>query len=292
MEGETKQGSQDRSQQQQPQPPAQKCPRCDSVNTKFCYYNNYSLSQPRYFCKACRRYWTQGGTLRNVPVGGGCRKGKRAKTSSSASSSSSSASQSPTTTSSAGHQFLGSSNLSLPSQYMISPPLPPAAGLGSYYPGGAAGFLNPIQSLNPNLAGPAQALLGSASSGSNLGLMQGFGGSAFAAGANQFFGGGNNPRQEENLMMGFPNSVSQHQMPSWQRPGEEEYDVSAGGSVPDTALWSISTSTTVEAAGKGGEKAAGGGVGGSGGSVNQQRDLDRRWNHGGGGGQLPGYGPS
>lgn len=25
-----------------------KCPRCDSENTKFCYYNNYSLSQPRY----------------------------------------------------------------------------------------------------------------------------------------------------------------------------------------------------------------------------------------------------
>ncbi|PWA64471.1 DOF transcription factor 11 [Artemisia annua] len=34
------------------------CPRCDSTNTKFCYYNNYSLSQPRYFCKTCRRYWT------------------------------------------------------------------------------------------------------------------------------------------------------------------------------------------------------------------------------------------
>ncbi|XP_052180642.1 dof zinc finger protein DOF2.5-like [Diospyros lotus] len=68
--------------QQQQQPP-QKCPRCDSLNTKFCYYNNYSLSQPRYFCKTCRRYWTQGGTLRNVPVGGGCRKGKRAKASSS-----------------------------------------------------------------------------------------------------------------------------------------------------------------------------------------------------------------
>ena len=58
----------------------QKCPRCESLNTKFCYYNNYSLSQPRYFCKTCRRYWTQGGTLRNVPVGGGCRKGKRART--------------------------------------------------------------------------------------------------------------------------------------------------------------------------------------------------------------------
>lgn len=67
----------------QPPPPPQKCPRCDSVNTKFCYYNNYSLSQPRYFCKMCRRYWTHGGTLRNVPVGGGCRKAKRVKTSSS-----------------------------------------------------------------------------------------------------------------------------------------------------------------------------------------------------------------
>ncbi|XP_051137930.1 dof zinc finger protein DOF4.6-like isoform X2 [Andrographis paniculata] len=50
-----------------------KCPRCSCSNTKFCYYNNYSLSQPRYFCKACRRYWTQGGTLRNVPVGGASR---------------------------------------------------------------------------------------------------------------------------------------------------------------------------------------------------------------------------
>ncbi|XP_010519068.1 PREDICTED: dof zinc finger protein DOF5.7 [Tarenaya hassleriana] len=54
-----------------------KCPRCNSPNTKFCYYNNYSLSQPRHFCKTCRRYWTRGGALRNVPVGGGCRKTKR-----------------------------------------------------------------------------------------------------------------------------------------------------------------------------------------------------------------------
>ncbi|KAF5742294.1 putative F-box family protein [Tripterygium wilfordii] len=71
---------QDQSIQQQ-QPPQQplRCPRCDSSNTKFCYYNNYSLSQPRHFCKACKRYWTRGGTLRNVPVGGGCRKNKRVK---------------------------------------------------------------------------------------------------------------------------------------------------------------------------------------------------------------------
>ncbi|XP_010530378.1 PREDICTED: dof zinc finger protein DOF1.6-like [Tarenaya hassleriana] len=50
------------------------CPRCNSANTKFCYYNNYNLSQPRHFCKSCRRYWTHGGTLRDVPVGGGSRK--------------------------------------------------------------------------------------------------------------------------------------------------------------------------------------------------------------------------
>ncbi|XP_072987983.1 dof zinc finger protein 1 [Typha latifolia] len=57
------------------------CPRCNSTNTKFCYYNNYSLTQPRYFCKTCRRYWTEGGSLRNVPVGGGSRKNKRSSTS-------------------------------------------------------------------------------------------------------------------------------------------------------------------------------------------------------------------
>ncbi|XP_057536408.1 dof zinc finger protein DOF2.4-like [Amaranthus tricolor] len=61
----------------------QKCPRCHSTNTKFCYYNNYSLSQPRHFCKTCRRYWTKGGNLRNVPVGGGCRRNKRSSSKSS-----------------------------------------------------------------------------------------------------------------------------------------------------------------------------------------------------------------
>ncbi|KVI08631.1 dof zinc finger protein DOF5.7-like [Cynara cardunculus var. scolymus] len=66
-------------------PPEQtlRCPRCDSPNTKFCYYNNYSLTQPRHFCKACRRYWTKGGALRNVPIGGSCRKNKKTKSCSS-----------------------------------------------------------------------------------------------------------------------------------------------------------------------------------------------------------------
>ncbi|OAY26142.1 dof zinc finger protein DOF1.4 [Manihot esculenta] len=72
-----------RRQQQQQQNHQQseplKCPRCDSTNTKFCYYNNYNKSQPRHFCKTCKRHWTRGGTLRNVPLGAG-RKNKRLKT--------------------------------------------------------------------------------------------------------------------------------------------------------------------------------------------------------------------
>ncbi|KAF8091260.1 hypothetical protein N665_0450s0018 [Sinapis alba] len=52
------------------------CPRCESANTKFCYYNNYNVSQPRYFCRNCQRYWTAGGSMRNVPVGSGRRKNK------------------------------------------------------------------------------------------------------------------------------------------------------------------------------------------------------------------------
>ncbi|KAH0450074.1 hypothetical protein IEQ34_020766 [Dendrobium chrysotoxum] len=60
------------------------CPRCESTNTKFCYFNNYNLSQPRHFCKDCRRYWTRGGALRNVPVGGGTRKNSKRSSATSA----------------------------------------------------------------------------------------------------------------------------------------------------------------------------------------------------------------
>ncbi|KFK27847.1 hypothetical protein AALP_AA8G437500 [Arabis alpina] len=74
-----------------------KCPRCNSLNTKFCYYNNYNLSQPRHFCKNCRRYWTKGGVLRNVPVGGGCRKAKRSKSSKQPPSPSPTSTDKPTT---------------------------------------------------------------------------------------------------------------------------------------------------------------------------------------------------
>ncbi|XP_074583543.1 uncharacterized protein LOC141839645 [Curcuma longa] len=52
------------------------CPRCKSRETKFCYFNNYNVNQPRHFCKACHRYWTAAGALRNVPVGAGRRRGR------------------------------------------------------------------------------------------------------------------------------------------------------------------------------------------------------------------------
>nr|XP_007148051.1 hypothetical protein PHAVU_006G176400g [Phaseolus vulgaris]ESW20045.1 hypothetical protein PHAVU_006G176400g [Phaseolus vulgaris] len=52
------------------------CPRCKSMETKFCYFNNYNVNQPRHFCKSCQRYWTAGGALRNVAIGAGRRKGK------------------------------------------------------------------------------------------------------------------------------------------------------------------------------------------------------------------------
>ncbi|WVZ58933.1 hypothetical protein U9M48_009149 [Paspalum notatum var. saurae] len=54
------------------------CPRCSSMDTKFCYFNNYNVNQPRHFCKNCQRYWTAGGAMRNVPVGAGRRKNKHA----------------------------------------------------------------------------------------------------------------------------------------------------------------------------------------------------------------------
>nr|DAD22834.1 TPA_asm: hypothetical protein HUJ06_024297 [Nelumbo nucifera] len=177
------------NQQQQQQQP-QKCPRCDSLNTKFCYYNNYSLSQPRYFCKTCRRYWTQGGTLRNVPVGGGCRKGKRSKKSYTADNlqnqlpsvpqlsqhqlqqqqfgSSTTSTSTVITTSGGGNPTLRTKEVDLmipPSHIPPVAPNPPSI----YYPGG--GFLSSLaalQSLNQpmNVAGEF--------GGSNLALLQGF----------------------------------------------------------------------------------------------------------------------
>lgn len=59
------------------------CPRCQSRNSKFCYYNNGSIYQPRYYCSECRRYWTEGGIQRNIPVGGPNRRQRRSASDSS-----------------------------------------------------------------------------------------------------------------------------------------------------------------------------------------------------------------
>lgn len=141
-----------------PPPQGHKCPRCESTNTKFCYYNNYSLLQPRYFCKACRRYWTQGGTLRNVPVGGGCRKGsKRAKTSTAAATAASTASSRPQ-----------------PPPSAAAPPI--ITGNTSYYPGIGGGFLSSLAAIQSSLGQPQLDLGGGGgSSGMNIGFLQGLG---------------------------------------------------------------------------------------------------------------------
>ncbi|KAL1560244.1 dof zinc finger protein DOF5.6-like isoform X2 [Salvia divinorum] len=128
-------------------PPPQKCPRCDSTNTKFCYYNNYSLTQPRYFCKACRRYWTHGGTLRNVPVGGGCRKSKRHKPSSSAPASSSSNESQPMLTAIPSQTLAALSAVHLPNMR----PFPPAMGTTFYRGGSFLSSLAAMQSLSTGI---------------------------------------------------------------------------------------------------------------------------------------------
>uniref|UniRef100_A0A0E0KBY9 Dof zinc finger protein n=1 Tax=Oryza punctata TaxID=4537 RepID=A0A0E0KBY9_ORYPU len=137
-----------------PQPePALKCPRCDSTNTKFCYYNNYSLSQPRHFCKTCRRYWTRGGSLRNVPVGGGCRRNKRSGKSSAAAGASSSSKPS----SSVARQLPGGG----------ASPMPSAA---ASTPGGAAGAIIPPSGLSSMSHHHFPFLGAMHSPGPNLGL--------------------------------------------------------------------------------------------------------------------------
>ncbi|KAG6579311.1 Dof zinc finger protein, partial [Cucurbita argyrosperma subsp. sororia] len=132
------------------------CPRCNSTNTKFCYYNNYSLSQPRYFCKSCRRYWTEGGSLRNVPVGGGSRKNKRSSLSAPVDKKINGSDQNPKMIHHA-HQDLNlaifppnnnnpisSSSSTTSSSHLfgsfMAPPPPPAAAAGVFNGAGGFGF--------------------------------------------------------------------------------------------------------------------------------------------------------
>ncbi|KAL0398574.1 UNVERIFIED_CONTAM: Dof zinc finger protein DOF3.5 [Sesamum radiatum] len=125
---------------------------------------------PRYFCKGCRRYWTQGGTLRNVPVGGGCRKTKRPK---------------PSIPSSSTTEIARTQSLSpaLPSQNltgMISGSALralPSVGHSNFYTGGA--FMSSLASMQSLPAGINQGVAlnlgggGGAQYGANMALLQG-----------------------------------------------------------------------------------------------------------------------
>ncbi|GER30842.1 zinc finger protein [Striga asiatica] len=54
------------------------------IRIAHAHFNDPPFDQdvlPRHFCKTCRRYWTKGGALRNVPIGGGCRKNRSASSS-------------------------------------------------------------------------------------------------------------------------------------------------------------------------------------------------------------------
>ncbi|KAJ6790609.1 putative dof zinc finger protein DOF2.4 isoform X2 [Iris pallida] len=157
-----------------PQPEqALKCPRCDSANTKFCYFNNYSLSQPRHFCKACRRYWTRGGALRNVPVGGGCRRNKRSKSSKSRSSAANNAGGSGASSSSSSTATSGSSVMpsSYPNHHQHHPQLPYLASLHALSEYGAPNLGMHFSALQPSVDHTASYQLGGGG-GSGIGLDQ------------------------------------------------------------------------------------------------------------------------
>ncbi|KAK9129632.1 hypothetical protein Sjap_010119 [Stephania japonica] len=132
-----------------------RCPRCDSSNTKFCYYNNYNLTQPRHFCKTCRRYWTKGGALRNIPIGGGCRKNKTSiSTASSTASKSSTAGKAKTNYVCSSSEIIKSlgSGFSSTHQLLGSPNNSGTVLWGSPQSSQMLAFLKANQNPNPNIS--------------------------------------------------------------------------------------------------------------------------------------------
>lgn len=267
----------------------QKCPRCESLNTKFCYYNNYSLSQPRYFCKACRRYWTQGGTLRNVPVGGGCRKGKRAKTASS--SGENSRSQQPQQPQQV-ERSLANQPAIIPSNPVMatSPtlrttepghlPSPSAASIPSiapYYTGG--GYLSSlaaIQSLNQSHSfSPALNVGGDLGGSSNLDLLQGFAVPSFGSQPQQrqiqqtpLFQMGNRDRSMESLYPTEDTLIPSSRLTmSSQHDWHQSFMNNTNPAHSAAALWSISTTAATTS------------------NTNSNNNAGSQWP------DLPGFGP-
>ncbi|KAE9607216.1 hypothetical protein Lal_00026195 [Lupinus albus] len=236
MEQEIGGGGGDMNQQPQNQPPPppqppQQCPRCDSMNTKFCYYNNYSLSQPRYFCKTCKRYWTQGGTLRNIPIGGSSRKGKRSKY---ASSSQPQLPPQPQTRS----QRVTHEVLQLPNQPNLTTfmrPTPPTVvqPTNPYYQGGGGiggggGYFSSmaaVHSMNPPPQPLDQALNGVGSS--NSGLLSGFNTAVSGSlGSQPYHPGQIHPQQfYPEHGFNYPSNMANHR-------------------APDTSLWNVASTSS------------------------------------------------
>ncbi|KAF5728688.1 dof zinc finger protein DOF1.2-like [Tripterygium wilfordii] len=252
-------------QQQPPSPHPQQCPRCESLNTKFCYYNNYSLSQPRYFCKTCRRYWTQGGTLRNVPVGGGPRKGKR-KTTSSGENSSSQPNQPNPPQNFTAPRTMGIANSAISSSPAVMRTKESGVpSMESYYQGGRfLSSLAAIQSLQPPRPFNQPVSLGGGGDlggSSNLGLLQGFnvninvpsfGSNQQLNQQRQFYQmGADRDKSTSGLM--FPSDQQESLMIQSSRPGSssssqhnwhQNFINNTNPNVSDTTMWStVSTST-------------------------------------------------
>lgn len=246
--------------QQQPQQP-QKCPRCDSINTKFCYYNNYSLSQPRYFCKTCRRYWTQGGTLRNVPVGGGCRKTKRKPSGSGESS----RSQLPSTQQqqqnlAAPPPNIMSTNSGLAvgpavaiteaanlSQVPASASAPTLSPVNPYYPAG--GFLSSLPAMQP-LSQPQSFInqpinVGGDFGGSNLAILQGLNFPSLGSQQQQrqqpeFYQMGNRDRNLESLFASGEDLIQPVRSAGLENNWHQTF---TNPTAADTNLWNIGSSS-------------------------------------------------
>lgn len=240
----------------------QKCPRCDSLNTKFCYYNNYSLSQPRYFCKTCRRYWTQGGTLRNIPVGGGFRKAnKRTKINIISAGENSRSTSTYSQTQLPDHQQQRQQiSMISNSNPMIATNLASSISSSSYYP---LSSLAAIQSMNQPVPpqqpfdqplNNQQAL--SIGGSSNLGLLQGYGVPSFVSQQQtQFFQMGNNTEKTVNT---FPSDQDQGLVQSAAAAGNSSHQnwhqsFINNNTVSGPALWTInnnsSSSSSTTAAG-------------------------------------------
>ena len=257
MEKEEGRGGEENKQPPPKPPPPQpqqhhKCPRCDSLNTKFCYYNNYSLSQPRYFCKACKRYWTQGGTLRNIPVGGS-RKGKRGS-SSSIDKPFRSQPQQPTPPP---HEVVQNQ----PNLTLLMRPSPPTMVPSTspyYHGGGGDGYLSslaPVHSLNASQ--PFNQSLNYVAGSTSLGVVSGFNTASLGSQHHQldqirssrFYQTGNRggevgslcPAEQGLIPSRMGKSSASSQLDQWPHSFMND----ANHSASDASLWSTISTTSI-----------------------------------------------